>query len=113
MANCYLNTFSRPQIRAASGFDSDWLGSYFLDRFLATPSESLRGLVFLALGFWRAIHQYPDKTTGNAQPNKAAYQFLELLEWLRDVFLQDAPFLQAAFPTHPIWDDPLFAYSDY
>jgi hypothetical protein len=100
-------------MRAAAGFNPDWLGSYFLNQFLATPPESLRGLVFPALGFWRAIHQYPDRTTNNAQPNKAAYQFLELLKWLCDVFLQDAPFLQAAFPILPIWEDLLFSHPDY
>jgi hypothetical protein len=113
MTNCYMNPFSRPQMRAAAGFDSDWAGSYFISRFLNKPAAELRRQVFPQLDAWQAVHIGPTLTTRGAQPNKAAYGFLQLLDWLRDVLLQDAPFLQAAFPDHPIWLDPLFSRASY
>ncbi|KAM4057633.1 centromere DNA-binding protein complex CBF3 subunit, domain 2 domain-containing protein [Hirsutella rhossiliensis] len=37
----------------------------------------------------------------------AAGAFLELLEWLREVLLQDAVFLRESYPDHPIFQDPV------
>ncbi|KAK4233645.1 hypothetical protein C8A03DRAFT_38638, partial [Achaetomium macrosporum] len=40
--------------------------------------------------------------------DKATGAFIELLHWLRDVLLQDAVFLMAKYPDHPVFRDPVF-----
>jgi hypothetical protein len=47
------------------------------------------------------------------EQNKAARAFLELLDWLRLVFLQDAPFFMAEFPDHPIFEFSIFHSLDF
>ena len=47
------------------------------------------------------------------EPNLAAGGFLELLDKLRDVFLQDSVFVRRSHPYHPIFRDPLFATAEY
>ncbi|KAH8790558.1 hypothetical protein BGZ57DRAFT_753271, partial [Hyaloscypha finlandica] len=48
-----------------------------------------------------------------AEPNLVASGFLELLNKLRDVFLQDSIFLRRDHPGHPIFRDALFASVEY
>ncbi|KAM4067739.1 transcriptional activator of glycolytic enzymes domain-containing protein [Hirsutella rhossiliensis] len=43
----------------------------------------------------------------------AAGAFLELLEWLREVLLQDAVFLRESYPDHPIFQDPVFSCPEF
>jgi hypothetical protein len=43
----------------------------------------------------------------------AGKQFLELLAWLRDIFLQDAAILQHQFPLFPLWQHPIFCSPDW
>lgn len=43
----------------------------------------------------------------------AAQGFLQLLNQLRIILLQDSVLLQAQFPRHSMWDDPIFAREDY
>ncbi|KAM4057782.1 centromere DNA-binding protein complex CBF3 subunit, domain 2 domain-containing protein [Hirsutella rhossiliensis] len=45
--------------------------------------------------------------------NMAAGAFLELLEWLREVLLQDAVFLRESYPDHPIFQDPVFSCPEF
>lgn len=42
------------------------------------------------------------------ETNKATGAFFELLDWLREVLLQDAVFLQKLYPRHPLFQDPVF-----
>ena len=41
--------------------------------------------------------------------DKATGAFIELLYWLRDVLLQDAVFLMAKYPEHPVFQDSVFS----
>ena len=47
------------------------------------------------------------------EQNKAAGAFLELLEWLREVLLQDAVFFIQEYPDHPIFKDPVFSSPEF
>ncbi|XP_044715192.1 centromere DNA-binding protein complex CBF3 subunit [Hirsutella rhossiliensis] len=47
------------------------------------------------------------------EQNMAAGAFLELLEWLREVLLQDAVFLRESYPDHPIFQDPVFSCPEF
>ena len=40
----------------------------------------------------------------------AGKTFLELLDWLRDILLQDAAVLQHRFPLFPLWRHPIFSH---
>jgi hypothetical protein len=43
----------------------------------------------------------------------AGKEFLDLLDWLRDILLQDAPVLQRQFPLFPLWRHPIFCHPDW
>ncbi|KJZ71499.1 hypothetical protein HIM_09138 [Hirsutella minnesotensis 3608] len=43
----------------------------------------------------------------------AAGAFLELMEWLREVLLQDAVFLRESYPDHPLFQDPVFSCPEF
>ena len=40
----------------------------------------------------------------------AGKAFLELLDWFRDILLQDAAVLQHKFPFFPLWRHPVFSH---
>ncbi|KAN0086503.1 hypothetical protein V8E54_000191 [Elaphomyces granulatus] len=52
-------------------------------------------------------------STERVESNLAAGAFLELLDRLRDVLLQDAALLRREFPQHDLFNDPIFATSEY
>ncbi len=62
------------------------------------PEPWLRSQIWPQLDRWRDF-EADDKATG---------AFIELLHWLRDVLLQDAVFLMAKYPRHPVFQDPVF-----
>jgi Transcriptional activator of glycolytic enzymes/Centromere DNA-binding protein complex CBF3 subunit, domain 2 len=43
----------------------------------------------------------------------AAQGFLQLLVELRTILLQDSVIFRKRFPSHPLWNDPLFVQEDY
>ena len=47
------------------------------------------------------------------EPDLAGQGFLKLLKRLRIVVLQDSVLLRRRYPSHPIWQDPLFAAPEY
>ena len=58
----------------------------------------------------------PSGTASQEQEDRddiAAQGFLQLLNQLRIILLQDSVLLQAQFPRHSMWDDPIFAREDY
>jgi len=99
----YLTSLPREFMRAAADFDPDWPGSYYIPRATATPPPSLAAAVWPEVESWKARLE-----SREAEQDKAAGAFLELLSWLRLVLLQDAPFLMAEFPDHPIFESSVF-----
>jgi hypothetical protein len=97
-------------MRSTADFDPDWSGSYFLPRDTVKPSAALCRRIWPALDQWKEAH---DSASSAVEPNKAAGAFLELLAWLRVVFLQDAVFLQKHYPQHPIFSDPVFHSQEF
>lgn len=92
-------------MRSTADFDPDWSGSYFLPRDTIKPPFALRTRIWPSLDEWKYAH---DTGASSVEVNKAAGAFLELLDWLRDVLLQDAVFLQKLYPRHPLFQDPVF-----
>ncbi|KAM4061545.1 centromere DNA-binding protein complex CBF3 subunit [Hirsutella rhossiliensis] len=92
MTGCYLTSLPFEFMRAVADFDPEWSGSYFVPRATA--------------------HSSPFSDLGVEQ-NMAAGAFLELLEWLREVLLQDAVFLRESYPDHPIFQDPVFSCPEF
>jgi hypothetical protein len=74
---------------------------------------SLRQQVWPQLERWRQAHLDLPGNTEVVEPNLAAGGFLELLDKLRDVFLQDSVFVRRDHPHHPLFHDALFASPEY
>ncbi|KAM4067516.1 transcriptional activator of glycolytic enzymes domain-containing protein [Hirsutella rhossiliensis] len=68
--------------------------------------------VWPQLDKWKEAHSSPFLDLGVEQ-NMAAGAFLELLEWLREVLLQDAVFFRESYPDHPIFQDPVFSCPEF
>jgi hypothetical protein len=103
MTGCYLTSLPREFMRATADFDPDWPGAYYIPRATVIPPPSLITAVWPEVDSWKARLE-----SREAEQNKAAGAFLELLDWLRLVLLQDAPFLMAKFPDHPIFQSSIF-----
>lgn len=98
MTGCYITTLPFEFMRAAADFEPAWAGSYRVPRATVQPEPWLRSQIWPQLDGWGSF-EADDKATG---------AFIELLHWLRDVLLQDAVFLIAKYPGHPVFRDPLF-----
>jgi hypothetical protein len=103
ITSCYLTSLPREFIRATADFDPDWPGSYYIPRASVIPPPSLAATVWPEVKSWKARLE-----SREVEQNKAAGAFLELLSWLCLVLLQDAPFLMAEFPDHPIFESSVF-----
>jgi hypothetical protein len=98
MTGCYITTLPFEFMRATADFEPMWAGSYHIPRAAIQPEPWLRSQIWPQLDRWRDF-EADDKATG---------AFIELLHWLRDVLLQDAVFLMAKYPGHPVFRDPVF-----
>jgi len=98
MTGCYITTLPFEFMRAAADFEPAWAGSYHVPRATVQPEPWLRSQIWPQLDGWGGF-EADDKATG---------AFIELLHWLRDVLLQDAVFLIAKYPGHPVFRDPVF-----
>ena len=103
MTGCYLTFLPREFMRATADFDPDWPGAYYIPRATVVPPPGLIAAVWPKMDSWKAKIESKE-----AEQNKAAGAFLELLDWLRLILLQDAPFLMAEFPDHPIFESSVF-----
>lgn len=74
-------------MRGQADFEPAYASSYFIARDIRPP-ERLRRMVWPDLDRWRAAHLELPEATEKVEPNLAAGGFLELLDKLRDVFLQ-------------------------
>jgi len=113
MTGCYLTTLPRGFMRGIADFDPEWPTSYFLPREAVAPPATLLCQVWPDLDRWQAAHLERADATERVEPNLAAGGFLELLQRLRSVFLQDSVLWRQEFPRHPIFQDPLFQTADY
>lgn len=113
MTGCYLTDLPRQFMRGAADFEPDYASSYFVPRETIKPPSSLRRQVWPQLDRWRQAHLNLPGATDVVEPNLAAGGFLELLDKLRDVFLQDSVFVRQSHPDHPIFRDSLFATAEY
>ena len=95
-------------MRAAADFDPNWPGAYYIPRATVIPPSSLVAAVWPEVDSWKARLE-----SREAEQNKAAGAFLELLDWLRLVLLQDAPFFMAEFLDHPIFQSSIFHSLDF
>ncbi|KAL2277619.1 hypothetical protein FJTKL_15299 [Diaporthe vaccinii] len=110
----YLPTLAYAFMRSTAGFDHENAKSYFLPREQVDPPQFLRSQVWPELNDWLRVSRDPsDKRHDIISRNKATAAFIELLKWLRDVFLQDAVFLQQEYPKHPIFSDSLFRTTEW
>ncbi|KJZ68699.1 hypothetical protein HIM_11913 [Hirsutella minnesotensis 3608] len=71
------------------------------------PDGPLSAEVWPQLDKWKEAHSSP-LSDFRVEQNMAAGAFLELMEWLREVLLQDAVFLRESYPDHPLFQDPVF-----
>ena len=113
MTGCYLTDLPRQFMRGVADFEPDYASNYFVPRETVQPPPSLRRQVWPQLDRWREAHLDLPGATEVVEPNLAAGGFLELLDKLRDVFLQDSVFIRHHHPQHPLFRDALFATPGY
>ncbi|KAN0079726.1 Transcriptional activator of glycolytic enzymes domain containing protein [Elaphomyces granulatus] len=104
---------ARRLVRIKIDFEPAFSSSYVLpgSRRPASGESSTAGLAIL--GSLAAAHLELPEATERVESNLAAGAFLELLDRLRDVLLQDAALLRREFPQHDLFNDPIFATSEY
>lgn len=88
MTGCYLTTLPRQFMRGVADFDPDYASAYFIPRETVSPPQSLRRRVWPELDRWLDAHLGRPGATETVDPNIAAGGHLQLLDKLRDVFLQ-------------------------
>ena len=100
----YAREVPRKALRALADFPKDTRNTYFLSRGMIKPPISLQRQIF------PKVEEYQQKFRDKIIPSEVtAIAFLNLLEWLRIVFLQDAVFLKETNPDLQVWDAlPLF-----
>jgi hypothetical protein len=121
LTNCYLTHLPRKFLRSMAGFQPDAIGNYYLPRAKIQPPDSLVRALWPWIDQWLTWFQSDDSTNkppGEAsgqedRDDMAAHGFLQLLDQLRIILLQDSVLLQAQFPRHSMWDDPIFAREIY
>lgn len=74
----------------------------------STPSPAIRSTVqpstWLRSQVWPELNQWMQQ----APQTVHVHEFIDVMAWLRDIFLQDAVVFQLQFPSHPIFQDDLF-----
>ena len=113
MTDYYLTDLPRQFMRGIADFEPDYASNYFIPRETVKPLASLCRQVWPQLDRWRQAHLSLPKASEVVKPNLAASGFLELLNKLQDVFLQDSVFLRRDFPSHPLFQDALFTSLEY
>lgn len=107
MEKCYLTSLPREAMRTLAGFEP-CRGSFYLARASVEPPVSLQHLIFPAVESWME-----KMDTGLCEQSIAGGGFLQLLQYLRGVILQDAVILQLVFPGHPIWNHTVFKSDEF
>lgn len=123
LSNCYLTHLPQKFLRTMAGFEPSVRGNYYLPRAKITPPQPLIQAVWPWVDTWLdwfKSYDEKEKAEGSKEGDKeedhndmAAQGFLQLLDQLRTILLQDSVLLQEQFPRHPIWGDPIFVRKDY
>ena len=110
MTNVYLSSLPREFIRSMAGFRRE--GSFYCARAEVVPPPEVSQHVFPDIEGWLACF---DGVEGcdPVESDLAGQGFLRLLQELRTVFLQDSAILRPMFPSHPVWEHPLFETPAY
>jgi hypothetical protein len=98
MVDSYLSKLPIPDMLALANFNpQDW-SSYYLPRAYVTPPDSLRSLVFPKLDEW-----WHSAQVGDFDKTMDLTSFLKVLEFFRDVFLQDLVLWESSLDSdHPV-----------
>lgn len=107
MQKCYLTSLPREAMRTLAGFEPA-KGSYFLARASVEPPVNLLSQIFSQVEMWQE-----SINSGRCEQTIAAGGFLELLQYLRKVLLQDAVLMSDMAPQHSIWRHPLFQSTEF
>jgi hypothetical protein len=115
MLTAYLSGLPREFMRVIAGF-SGTIGHYHLRRAGVKPPKALKGQLWPWVDSWLERYKacivsgcsFADG--GLDSCDLAGKTFLELLDWLRDILLQDAAVLQHRFPLFPLWRHPIFSH---
>ena len=107
MIGCYLNSLPREFMRAMAGHPPQ-MGCFEICRAIA-PSNVLLSMIWPQLDVWKGqfgpqIGQINDL---------AAMGATNLLFYLREVILQDSVILRQLFPSHSVWNHPVFQQKAY
>lgn len=104
----YSSGVSRPAAKLMAGHKPED-GSYYISRECLLPPSSLQKLVFPRLEeSWEYLRSIPVK-----ERDRAAQAFLETLEWLRIVILQDGVILSEKYPNSPLWKNRPFNLPEF
>lgn len=88
MTGCYLTTLPSEFMRGMADFEPEYPAGYNVARETIVPPRSLQQRVWPLLDGWLAAHQGHSAVPEQVDPNLAAGAFSELLDKLREVFLQ-------------------------
>src|SRR6266498_975963 len=108
MSTTYLTNFPRKYMRVVAGHHHH--GQYFLSRASVTPPQKL-----IALIFPNTDRDYANLSRGgDYEPSLSGRGFLNLIKYLRTVFLQDSVLLRDRHPdylnfAHILFQHPLYA----
>lgn len=108
MIGCYLNCLPRKFMRVMAGHPSQ-IGCFDISRAKVTPSAELLSMIWPELDSWKGRF---GPQAGQID-DLAAAGLANLLHYLREVILQDSVILRRLFPSHPIWNHPVFQHTAY
>lgn len=104
MAKHYSTGIARGAARQLAGVKSRDAGHYYLKRGQLKPPESLLKIIFPRIEeSYEMVMSLPRN-----KRDKAAAAFLQMMQWFREVILQDAVELKALYPNSPLWSHTPF-----
>lgn len=104
MEGCYLSSIPREAVRSLAGFPPK-LKSFFLKRAALDPPEELQRMIFPQLDSLLFKHK---KKHADIDDSRACLGFLELLQFMRVVILQDVVFLKQKHPNFFVFKAAVF-----
>lgn len=118
MSTAYLSRLPREFMRVIAGF-SRAPGNYYLRRAAVQPPPALKSKIWPWVDSWLARYDASIASGrsfadgGLDDCDLSGKQLLDLLDWLREILLQDAAVLQHQFPLFPLWQHPVFCDPDW